>query len=732
MSGNDTEEPMDCSEGSDDQQPSTFLKSTEMPSGAPEDTEGHQRTPEDTEPLMTSSKKKDEEVQVALSVWWSKGVHPQKYKSELQKVLQIWFSNNKEFKGDCTVLDAKDGSAVVRLKPLPAASELQKLIGQTLTKKYKKVVKILSVSVTLLETQIPEDAPMNLPPSYVSEPQDEQVQLGEQSSAASTAGEETCSVPVAHFWYLNHIYKEEMNRIEKENGVKMEAEVKVTFQADRKDAGPQKALNEFISLVQKSLGESDGSLIPLKNVDPEEWKDVLKIAQTKENKLLLTVSSEEMTACGPMQSQDAIKKSLHAAISTSTSVGESTWASQDTKLNTSIKDPLVSTGLAMEESYWKLMTTSFSEQNKDEVQVTLSVKWSEGVQLQKYKTELEKVLQSWANNNKEFDGDCTVLSVSEDVSAVVHFKPAPAVCVLQKLCGQTLTKKDKKVVTILSVSLTPLETQVPEDAPMNLPPSYVSEPQDEQVQLGQQSSAASTAGEDTCSVPVGLFWYANHIYKEEIKRIVKDNGVKMEAEVKVTFQADRKDAGPQKALSEFINLVQKCLGESDGSPIPLKNVDPKEWKDVLKIAQTKENKLLLTVSSEEMTACGPMQSQDAIKKSLHAAISTSTSVGESTWASQDTMLNIGTNIKDPLVSTGLTMEESYWKLMTTSFSEQVAKIKTKFGVDFKESGVSQGKVKVKACYKSSGGNVSMESHAVRALLHLYQKTATVNMPSKSP
>ncbi|XP_074489004.1 uncharacterized protein LOC141766236 isoform X1 [Sebastes fasciatus] len=370
-----------------------------------------------------------------------------------------------------------------------------------------------------------------------------------------------------------------------------------------------------------------------------------------------------------------------------------------------------------------LMTPS---KKKDEVQVTLSVKWSEGVQPEKYKSELQKVLQSWFNNNKEFKGDCTVLD-AKDGSAVVHLKTALAASEVQKLIGQTLTKKDKKVVTILSVSVTPLETQVPEDAPMNLPPSYVSEPQDEQVQLGQQSSAASTAGEDTCSVPVAHFWYVNHIYKEEIKRIVEENGVKMDAEVKVTFQADRKDAGPQKALNEFISLVQKCLGESDGSPIPLKNVDPEEWKDVLKIAQTKENKLLLTVSSEEMTACGPMQSQDAIKKSLHAAISTSTSVGESTWASQDTVLNIGTNIKDPLVSTGLTMEESYWKLMTTSFSEQVAKIKSKFGVDFKESGVSQGKVKVKACYKSSGGNASMESHAVRALLHLYQKNATSPM-----
>uniref|UniRef100_A0A671YDH1 E3 ubiquitin-protein ligase n=2 Tax=Sparus aurata TaxID=8175 RepID=A0A671YDH1_SPAAU len=62
--------------------------------------------------------------------------------------------------------------------------------------------------------------------------------------------------------------------------------------------------------------------------------------------------------------------------------------------------------------------------------------------------------------------------------------------------------------------------------------------------------------------------------------------------------------------------------------------------------------------------------------------------------------------------------------MTTSFSDEVDKIKKKFSVDFKDLGVHHGKVNVKAHYKRSGGNSSMESHAVRALLHLCQKIAT--------
>lgn len=247
------------------------------------------------------------------------------------------------------------------------------------------------------------------------------------------------------------------------------------------------------------------------------------------------------------------------------------------------------------------------------------------------------------------------------------------------------------------------------------------------------SAAVSTAGEETCScpVPVGHFWYVNHIYKEEIKRIEKDNGVKIMAEVNVTFQSDQKDGGPQKALSEFISLVQKCLGESDGSVFALKYLDPEELKDTLKIIQRPETKVLLTLSSDEMTVCGPQQSQDAISKSFKAAQKTLTnaytSAGEAAWASPDESPNIGMIIEDPLVDVGLTLEVDDWRLITTSFGEQLAKIKAKFGVDFKETGISPDRVEIKAHYKRSGGNSSMESHAVRALLHLYQKIATSPM-----
>ncbi|XP_059185728.1 uncharacterized protein LOC131968743 [Centropristis striata] len=358
-----------------------------------------------------------------------------------------------------------------------------------------------------------------------------------------------------------------------------------------------------------------------------------------------------------------------------------------------------------------------SMQNKDGVYVLLSVKWSKSVQPHKYKVELQKVLQSWACRIEEYQAECKVIDVSNG-RAVISLQPAPAPHDLQKLNGEPPKEKDKKkVTTITVVSVKP----IPEDASMTLPPSSMPQPQDDQMQQGEHSSAVSPAADVTCSVAVSHFWYVSRIYREEIDRIAKENGVKITSDVVVTFKADQENGGQQKAFSEFTSLVQDCLGESDG--VTFKYVDEEKLKDVFKIADSKESKLLLTVSSKEMTACGPTPSLEAIKKSLITK-TTSTTVGKSTWGSQDTPLSIGMSIRDPLVKSGLTMEESSWKLITTSFNKEVTKIKTKFGVDFKESGKSQGEVEVRACYNKPGGNEAMESHAVRALLHLYQKVAT--------
>ncbi|XP_065327039.1 uncharacterized protein LOC134628215 [Pelmatolapia mariae] len=980
-----------------------------------------------------------DEAHIVLSIKWIKSDDElqkgKRLKTRLQIMLQTWFNKCKH-KVECSVERMlKDGRVVIKTKPVPVLTELQKLSKQTLTGRDGNSVTITSISLTLpspeLDTQVPEDASMNLPPSVpdpqidqvqlgkqsntgsaggeqtgaaedastnhppfvpapqtahiqpgkqsntgstaekdsgispVSEPQTDQVQVGKQSSTVS-AGEEmhSCSVPVGHFWYVNHMYEEEMKRIEKKNGVKIMADVKVRFEEDQKHGRPDRALDEFANLVQKSLVESSGSVIPLKFIESDQWGDALKTIQKKENKLLVTLTSETMTVRGPTHSQEAMKKLLNADTeqkrNTDASREEYEREIQDTslKIDMTTKDHLMHTGLTMEESYWKVMITSYSEKvtrikdkfnvdlkesdigqgkvnvkavykkdegnasmeshaarelfhlyqktatspmnfsqsnagmwglswlwhqhnlelnmlktvemtvdfrrhpstllpltisgspvstveifkflvwyggatkqdrrrlqrtvraaekiicaplpsiqdlylsrtrkrivepevpmdidnpddmsqvnnsavsksqqhstpsdtptaDEDEAHIVLSVKWikpdDEQQKVKRLEVRLQKMLQSWINKQKHMM-ECSVKRTLDDGRVVISIKPAAAVTELQKLSEQTLSRKDENSVIITSISLLSpeLDRQVLEDASVNLPEpqteqvqpekkskagskagekmgaSFMQEPQHDQVQVGKQSSTVS-AGEEmcTCSVPVAPFWYVNHMYKEEMKRIGEKNGVKIMADVKVRFEVDGKHGRPDRALDEFTNLVQKSLAESSGSVIPLKFIDPDQWSNALKTIQEKEDKLLVTLTSETMTVRGPTQSQDVFSKLLNA----DTEQKRNTDASheyQETSLKIDMTTKDDFPHAGLIIEKTFWKLMAIQYNKQVARIKAKFNVKLKEFDIGQGKVNVKAVYQKDEGNASMESHALRALLCLYQKFVASPMSS---
>ncbi|CAG5981995.1 unnamed protein product [Menidia menidia] len=398
-----------------------------------------------------------------------------------------------------------------------------------------------------------------------------------------------------------------------------------------------------------------------------------------------------------------------------------------------------------------------SLQAKEEVFLSLSLKWPNGDEptgLQKSKKSLEKTLQTWFNKHKT-KVDCVVESI-KDGTGVVKVSPPPELRILDDLTGKTLTSRDGEKVTIMSISLTKTGAQTSDDASTGPPPS-LPEPQSvcareqitkmntgmfafqridiskfvsiqDKMQAEKQSDPVSTAGNtleertmaaEHCLVPVGLFFYVSNIYKEEIKRIETKHRVRIESNVSVKMQAGQEDGNGKEAVTEFINLIQKGLSEYNNTVTPLKFVDPDQWGNALKVVQTNKNKLLLSVTSEEITTWGPTQSLQAFRASLNATINP---LKQSEPALQNTTPKIDMTIKDPLVSAGLDIDDPVWKLMTTSSYEQIAKIKAKFGVDFEEIRRVRGKVTVKATFSRPGGNTAMESHAIRAVLNLYQQT----------
>ncbi|XP_036956935.1 uncharacterized protein LOC119021069 isoform X2 [Acanthopagrus latus] len=563
------------------------------------------------------------EIQVFLSVQWSEDVQPQSYKKELQKILLTW---TNKLRGEYTILNvSEDGSAVIKIKPAAAVSELQKLSRQKLKGKDGTTVTITSISLTPPEpeAQIPDDASMDFPLSFSSEPQ----HVNEQICDMNTC---TCDIPILHYWYVNQAYKREIERIEKESGGKIMAEMKLTFEPHQKDGNPNFAFSEFINLVQKCSAESSGFTFPLRKVNPEGLKNTMEIIQRPENKLWIALSSEDMTVCGPRESQDAIRKSLNAEdktlIITHTPAGRFIQTSQKTSLK-----------------------TAFSSEQP---------------------------------------------STSHDE------------------CAETLAMSERKETDNMSGSDTFEEMETD---------------QTEQPQNAMEDSThPNTSAGETTQVQV------SYVSQSDIRMDVQLYGQQGQHQYPMgnssnpaqnNFTNPHPSAGqlPQAYQYPPVNMPNQGqqLHAMRGPYNPAQNNCTNLHPSAGQFPQ-----VLQKTSMNTEVDKGHFWKQSAISRSLNAAPTSSANTYNSAPESQVRSLNIGMSINDRLVNNGLNMQESHWKLMTASYSDDINKIKIKFGVNFKDSGVLHGKVSVKAHYKRSGGNASMESHAVRALLHLCQKIAT--------
>lgn len=362
-----------------------------------------------------------------------------------------------------------------------------------------------------------------------------------------------------------------------------------------------------------------------------------------------------------------------------------------------------------------------NELDEDKLKVSLSS--AEDIEPKKFKKIITTTLQSWANKNG-IKGDFTATEISKDgKTGVITVKPASALRELLSLSGQPLATKDKQ-----TFSITPLKEDLNEQSQskessvgqssLDMPKSH-----NEQIQPVQVSNSSAQDG-NSCSLALSPYWYVKNVYPEKIQRIEKENDVTITENVNVTISEKQKPGNPDKASTEFTSLVQSCLTESGGVFIPLKKVGPEEWKDTLNFLQRTDQKFCLTISSDNITVFGPPQIQNAITRSLQKTKINTNSTDEERMSQDRVRSRIVMSFKDPLVDEGLTFEDYYWKLITDDYNKDIERIKTKFGVSFKESYTTRGKTTVKACYKKSESNTSMESHALRALLRLYQKVVT--------
>ncbi|XP_055725249.1 E3 ubiquitin-protein ligase DTX3L-like [Salvelinus fontinalis] len=242
-------------------------------------------------------------------------------------------------------------------------------------------------------------------------------------------------------------------------------------------------------------------------------------------------------------------------------------------------------------------------------------------------------------------------------------------------------------------------------------------------------------------VPLTLFGYMNQAYQKEMEDIEKRNGVKINADVKVSIKEDSAKTGRDfllpEAYQELIDLFQKCAGDFDSISAHLPHMNLEDLQNTLKNIQNEESRLVLNVSANSCNVFGPKQSMVAVGKAFGVGHSSTVKTFGMDHSSTDEAFGSGRrsteipqkivlDIKDPPVSSGLSMDPAHWELIKKIFDEKIKAIQNKFGVVFMNN-PSQGKVRVTTRPIKSQHTASLECHAIRALMHLYQKVATSTM-----
>lgn len=225
-------------------------------------------------------------------------------------------------------------------------------------------------------------------------------------------------------------------------------------------------------------------------------------------------------------------------------------------------------------------------------------------------------------------------------------------------------------------------------------------------------AAVFMAGNKCLFLPVDMFLALSHSSPDEVRCIEKRNNCVMKAKVKVEFVKGEGEGDPQKALSEFKAFIQCLVCPPHGSVVPPGRPDPEELDTWTRIDKPEEDVQLAQSSLEQLELT---QSKKTVLFSAEVPEA-------SLWTSQSTAGDVKMDIDDPLFSGGITIETSCWKLMTTSYSEDLLKVEKKFSVRFEVGHrISQGQVRVRAV---GGRNVALENHAVRALSRLYKRIVT--------
>ncbi|CAL1608480.1 unnamed protein product [Knipowitschia caucasica] len=370
---------------------------------------------------------------------------------------------------------------------------------------------------------------------------------------------------------------------------------------------------------------------------------------------------------------------------------------------------------------------------EDEAEMKVSLMLPPSVDFKKFKRSMTMTLQTWANKNG-VSSEFTVMEISEDgTSAVIRVRPAAALQELHRLNGQKLATKDKNFFSIDTWNISDESKRAEDDqsASPHLSSKHPEVPSD------------NDDSEKPHLVALGPYWYMKNCYQDQLQQIERANFVTITENVAVSIKGNKKNSNPEKASNDFAQLVQSCLSESSQSlSIPLKNIDPNEWKDTLKFLQTTDHKCHITISSNRIEIHGPQPFQTAIGKALQPVKITTNSTDDERMGGEysrfrgksftedrktPSKIEITSSIKDPLVMEGLPVDDIFWEILTNQHQREFDQIKENFNVGFKAEDDRNGSKVIRVRSNRPERHTQMESHAIRGLLRLYQRVATMQI-----
>ncbi|XP_047666188.1 E3 ubiquitin-protein ligase DTX3L isoform X2 [Tachysurus fulvidraco] len=312
----------------------------------------------------------------SVKVDWS-GDLPDKWRKHLQIALQTWC--NSDLTGNCSIdvvhLSQDGHNAEVEVTPSSALKDIQ---TATLTfKQLKKEAKVYfqkgelmpeGKSSTLKENRNVTAAATQ--ETIADAGASSIVQRHKENPGASGA----FTVPPFLYIYLIQAYKKEVENIENEFGVKIQAETCISFSAEKSESASnvRRATEAFSELYLSNANKTKSIPIPQAHMESEIMKEVLQNIPNDQTKIMLSMSANNHLLFGPqdiistvanrlnLDGGDASSFNLNKSHNMKTSsIWNETWKTSQS-LDMDIKD--IHTQIEMDEVHWQLMEAACKEQ----------------------------------------------------------------------------------------------------------------------------------------------------------------------------------------------------------------------------------------------------------------------------------------------------------------------------------------------------------------------------------